>query len=66
MTTPKGSLHSFVVRQVSRGFWTYDIMHNESAGIEYSVGECGSRRDAEKRARAVCRDLTAREVASGD
>lgn len=47
---------TFAVRQVSRGFWTYDLIFcDEGYRHEYSVGECHSRRDAEKRARAAVR-----------
>lgn len=44
----------WAVRRVSRGFWTYDLIYcDEGYRHEYSVGECHSRRDAEKRARAA-------------
>ncbi len=48
---------TFDVRQVSRGFWTYDIyFHDEGCRAEYSIGECFSRREAEKSARLAVRD----------
>lgn len=46
----------WAVRQVSRGFWTYDLIYcDEGYRHDYSVGECHSRRAAEKRARAAAK-----------
>jgi len=58
MTKPK---ISFDVRQVSRGYWTYDLyFEDEGWRTEHSVGECFSRRDAEKSARRAVRDEQAK------
>lgn len=53
MTTTEPSV-TYVVRRVHRGFWTYDLIHrDEGFWTEYSVGECHSRRDAERCAKAA-------------
>jgi hypothetical protein len=47
-------LITYTVRQVHRGFWTYDLCYrDEGCRMEYSVGECHSRRDAEKQAKSA-------------
>lgn len=43
---------SYIVRKVANGLWTYDIYY-EGRPPEISVGECGSRRHAEKNAHAA-------------
>ena len=51
-----GTKVTHVVRQVSRGFWTYDLCHHdEGCRMEYSVGECHSRREAERRGESAAR-----------
>ncbi len=47
---------TYTVRQVHRGFWTYDLCyHDEGFRFEYSVGECRSRREAERKGAAAAR-----------
>lgn len=56
---PQSQKATFEVRQVSRGFWTYDI-YPADYGLrpaEYSVGECHSRREAERNARAAVKEM---------
>jgi hypothetical protein len=51
---------TYTVRQVSRGFWTYDLcFHDEGSRFEYSVGEAHSRREAERKAKQAVRLETA-------
>lgn len=38
---------NYQVRQIKRGYWTYDI-YREGQPTEFSVGECYSRKHAEK------------------
>lgn len=46
----------YAVRQVHRGFWTYDLIYcDEGYRTEFSVGECHSRRQAEQNAKAAIR-----------
>ena len=47
---------TYDVRQVSRGFWTYDLCYrDEGCQFEYSVGEAHSRREAERKAQDAVR-----------
>jgi hypothetical protein len=51
---------TYTVRQVHRGFWTYDLCYeDEGFRFEYSVGECHSRREAERKAAAAARQAAA-------
>lgn len=51
---------TYTVRQVHRGFWTYDLCHeDEGFWFEYSVGECHSRREAERKAADAARTASA-------
>jgi hypothetical protein len=49
---------TYTARQVERGFWTYDLEWTDgSRPMLVSVGECGSRREAEAHARDHIREL---------
>jgi len=39
---------TYKVRRVRKGLWTYDIYPCDGSAPEYSIGECHSRRDAER------------------
>jgi hypothetical protein len=57
MSTQNTPSATFQVRRVRKGLWTYDIYPSDGSPAEFSIGECGSRRHAEKSAKAAIKAL---------